>query len=76
MILGNWIELKFGSQKRLNDSLLLGRDSVNRWYNHDPKKLFMYVPQLARFSDTPVDEVIRMIEDRVKDVKAGRNEPR
>ena len=68
MILGNWIELKFGSQKRLNDSLLLGRDSVNRW--------FMYVPQLARFSDTPVDEVIRMIEDRVKDVKAGRNEPR
>ncbi len=70
MTLGAWIKLKFHSQELLNTALLLTKGSINRWYNQDPKKLFMYVPQLSKFGDTPTSEIVKMIEQRCDDVKA------
>jgi len=67
--LGTWIKVKFGTHQKLNDALGLGRNTVNRWYNTDPKRFFMYLPQMAKWSDTPSEEVIRMIEQRVEDVR-------
>ena len=69
MTMGTWIKVKFGTHNKLNDALGLGRNTVNRWYNSDPKRFFMYLPQLAKWSDTDVEEVMRMIEQRVEDVR-------
>lgn len=69
MTMGTWIKVKFGTHQKLNDALGLGRNTVNRWYNSDPKRFFMYLPQMAKWSDTPSEEVIRMIEQRVDDVR-------
>ena len=69
MTMGTWIKIKFGTHKKLDDALGLGRNTVNRWYNSDPKRFFMYLPQLAKWSDTPVNDVMDMIEQRVQDVR-------
>ena len=69
MTLATFIKVKFGTQERLSESLLLHPKTVNKWYNNDPKKLFMYATQMAKYSDTPTQEIVQMIEDRVDDVK-------
>ncbi len=73
MTLQTWIKIKFGTHQRLNESLGLGKNTVNRWYNTDPKRFFMYLPQMAKWSDTDPKELIGMIEQRVDDVKALRS---
>ena len=73
MTLQTWIKIKFGTHQRLNESLGLGKNTVNRWYNTDPKRFFMYLPQMAKGSDTDPKELIGLIEQRVDDVKALRS---
>lgn len=73
MTMGTWIKDKFGTQQRLNDALGLGKNTVNRWYNEDPKRFFMYLPQMSRWSDTESQELIDMIEQRVEDVRVLRS---
>ena len=70
--MGTWIKVKFGTHQRLNDALGLGKNTVNRWYNQDPKRFFMYLPQMAKWSDTDAKELIDMIEQRVEDVRVLR----
>jgi len=72
MTLGTWIKVKFGTHQRLNDALGVGKNTVNRWYNTDPKRFFMYLPQLAKWSDTDPEDLIKMIEQRCDDVRALR----
>tara|TARA_R110000803_G_scaffold54610_1_gene111332 strand:- start:145 stop:375 length:231 start_codon:yes stop_codon:yes gene_type:complete len=74
MTLQTWIKINFGTHQRLNDALGLGKNTVNRWYNSDPKRFFMYLPQMAKRSETDPKELIDMIEQRVDDVKALRDE--
>jgi len=69
MTLGTYIKVKFGTQDKLDEVLMLKQNTVNRWYNNDPKKLFTHVQQLAKFGDSTAEEVIRMIEERCDDVK-------
>jgi|AOAMet1_18_M0_10_1038524.scaffolds.fasta_scaffold07021_2 hypothetical protein len=69
MTLGTFIKVKFGTQGHLSESLELHMNTVNKWYMNDPKKLFMHVNSIAKWSDTPVEEVVRMIEERCDDVK-------
>mgnify|MGYP003135687392 CR=1 FL=1 len=69
MTLATFIKVKFGTQERLSKSLQLHAKTVNKWYNNDPKKLFMFAREIAKFSDTPTEEVIQMIEDRCDDVR-------
>ena len=73
MTMGTWIKDKFGTQQRLNDALGLGKNTVNRWYNEDPKRFFMYLPQMSKWSDTESQELIDMIEQRVEDVRVLRS---
>ena len=72
MTLGTWIKVKFGTHTKLNDALGLGKNTVNRWYNTDPKRLFMSLPQLSKWSDTEPDDLLDMITERAEDVKALR----
>jgi len=72
MTLGTWIKVNFGTHIRLNEALGVGKNSVNRWYNTDPKRFFMYLPQMTKWSDTEATEIIQMIEQRIEDVKAIR----
>mgnify|MGYP003655002878 CR=1 FL=1 len=72
MTMGTWIKVKFGTHQRLNDALGLGKNTVNRWYNQGPKRFFMYLPQMAKWSDTDAKELIDMIEQRVEDVRVLR----
>ena len=69
MTLDTFIKLKFGTQNRLGEALQVGKNTVNRWYNQDTKKFFTYVPQLSKWGDVPVEEVVKMIEQRCDDVK-------
>tara|TARA_R100001440_G_scaffold61179_2_gene81036 strand:+ start:9231 stop:9455 length:225 start_codon:yes stop_codon:yes gene_type:complete len=69
MTLATFIKVKFGTQERLSKSLKLHAKTVNKWYNNDPKKLFMFATEIAKFSDTPTEQVIKMIEDRCDDVR-------
>lgn len=72
MTLGTWIKVNYGTHIRLNEALGLGKNSVNRWYNSDPKRFFMYLPQMAKWSETQPQDLIDMIEQRIEDVKAIR----
>lgn len=58
----------------MNDALGVGKNTVNRWYNTDPKRFFMYLPQMAKWSDTDPKELIKMIEQRCDDVRALRSD--
>jgi hypothetical protein len=73
MTLGTWIKVKFGTHIKLNEALGLGKNTVNRWYNTDPKRFLMYLTQLSKWSDTEVVEIINMISQREEDVAALRN---
>ncbi len=72
MTLGTWIKVNYGSHQQLNDSLGLGKNTIGRWYNNDPKRFFMYLPKMSRDSSTQPVELLAMIEGRVEDVKALR----
>jgi len=72
MTLGTWIKVKFGTHIKLNDALGLGKNTVNRWYNTDPKRFLMYLPELTKWSDTEAVAIITMITERGEDVKALR----
>jgi|TARA_R110001606_G_scaffold361460_1_gene514575 hypothetical protein len=73
MTLGTWIKVKFGTHNKLNETLGLGKNTINRWYNSDPKRFFMYLPQLSKWSDTEPNDLLSMIEERIEDVEALRN---
>ena len=73
MTMGTWIKVKFGTHQRLNDALGLGKNTVNRWYNTDPKRFFMHLPEMAKYGDTDPKELIEMIEQRCADVKVLRH---
>ena len=72
MTMGTWIKINCGTHTKMNDALGLGKNTVNRWYNKDPKRFFMYLPQLSKWSNTDSKELLGMIEERVEDVKALR----
>ena len=72
MTLGTWIKVNYSSQAKLNNELGLGKNTVTRWFNTDPKRLFLYIPQLSKASDTKLEELIQMIEERCEDVRALR----
>jgi|TARA_R110000765_G_scaffold172128_4_gene276944 hypothetical protein len=72
MTMQTWIKKNFGTHQKLNDALGLGKNTVNRWYNTDPKRFFMYLPQLSKWSDTDPAAMVDMIEQRIEDVKALR----
>lgn len=69
MTLGTWIKVKFQTHNKLNDTLGLGRNTVNRWYNTDPKRFYLHLPELCKWSDTEPKDVMAMIEQRVEDVR-------
>ncbi len=73
MTLGTWIKIKFGTHVKLNDTLGLGKNTINRWFNTDPKRFYMYLPQLSKWTDTDAKELVDMIEQRVEDVNALKN---
>ena len=47
-------------------------NTVNRWYNSNPRQFFMYLPELQKFSGEPIDQIIEMIKIRIEDVKSIR----
>jgi len=72
MTLGTWIKLNHGTHGKLSEFLGKSRHTVNRWYNEDPKRFFLYLPQLKRSSNTDLKDLIQMIEERCDDVQALR----
>ncbi len=73
MTLNTWIKLNYGTQGKLNDSLGLAQNTVNKWFNHDPKRFFMYVPKFSKETDLSYDELCKMIEERINDVRLLEN---
>ena len=69
MTMGTWIKVKYGTHREMEAALGLGRNTVNRWYNTDPKRFYMYLPEMSRTSDTDPKQLMSMIEQRVEDVR-------
>ena len=67
--MGAFIKVHFKTHKRLDECLRLGQNTVSRWYNKDPKKFFMYLPELQKWSNEPVQDIISMIQQRQLDVE-------
>lgn len=67
--MGTWIKVKYGTHRNMEEALGLGRNTVNRWYNTDPKRFLMYLPQMSATSDTDAKDLMAMIEQRVEDVR-------
>lgn len=68
-----WIRIKFGTHAKLNESLGLGKNTVNRWFNEDPRKFFQHLPEMSRLGETPVENMVEIIEQRITDVNALRS---
>ena len=68
--MGAFIKVHFGTHARLNEALGLGKNTVNRWYNSNPRQFFMYLPELQKWSGEPTDQIIEMIKVRMEDVKS------
>jgi hypothetical protein len=68
--MGAFIKIHFKTHERLNDALGLSKNTINRWYNSNPKKFYMYLPELHKFSKEPMDDMIEMIKQRCDDVQA------
>lgn len=68
-----WIRINFGTHAKMNESLGLGKNTVNRWFNEDPRKFFQYLPTLSRLSGTSVEKLVPIIEQRITDVEALRS---
>jgi hypothetical protein len=74
MTMGTWIKVNFGTHDKLNSWLGLSKNTVNRWYNTDPKRFFMHLPAMARKTETDPAELMAMIEQRCDDVRALRTD--
>lgn len=68
--MGAFIKIHFGTHERLNDALGLSKNTVNRWYNSNPKRFYMYLPQLQKWSNEPTENILEMINQRCDDVQA------
>ena len=68
-----WIRINFGTHAKLNEELGLGKNTINRWFNSDPKKFYQHLPKLSALGKTPVDQMVEMIEQRIVDVDALRS---
>jgi len=68
--MGAFIKIHFKTHERLNDALGLSKNTVNRWYNSNPKRFYMYLPQLQKFSNEPTENILEMINQRCDDVQA------
>lgn len=69
MTLDTWIKLNYSTQAKLNDSLGLSRQQVNRWYNHHPRKFLIHITKMSLDTNTETKDLIEMIEQRELDVK-------
>lgn len=68
--MGAFIKIHFKTHERLNDALGLSKNTVNRWYNSNPKRFYMYIPQLQKWSNETTENIIEMINQRCDDVQA------
>jgi len=68
--MGAFIKIHFGTHERLNDALGLSKNTVNRWYNSNPKRFYMYLPQLQKWSNETTENILEMINQRCDDVQA------
>lgn len=68
--MGAFIKIHFGTHERLNDALGLSKNTVNRWYNSNPKRFYMYIPQLQKWSNETTENILEMINQRCDDVQA------
>ena len=68
--MGAFIKIHFKTHERLNDALGLSKNTVNRWYNSNPKKFYMYLPQLQKWSNETTENILEMINQRCDDVQA------
>jgi hypothetical protein len=68
--MGAFIKIHFKTHERLNDALGLSKNTVNRWYNSNPKRFYMYIPQLQKWSNETTENILEMINQRCDDVQA------
>lgn len=70
--MGAFIKVHYGTHAKLNDKLGLGKNTVNRWYNSNPRQFLLYLPELQEHSGEPLEQIMEMIKIRIEDVKSIR----
>ena len=53
----------------MNIRLGLSKNTVNRWFNNDPKKFYTHITKISEETDTTTKDLIKMVEQRIEDLK-------
>jgi len=68
-----FIKVHYGTQDTMDLKLGLGSKTVNRWFNHDPKKFLYHLPEITEYTKTSADVVMEMIKQREHDIQSVRH---
>lgn len=68
-----FIKLHYGSQDNMDSALDLGSKTVNRWYNHDPRKFLYHMPEVVTQTKVAPSTFLQMINQREYDIRLVRH---
>lgn len=68
------IKKHYGSQDQMDKALGLGNKTVNRWYNHDPKRFLYHLEQLVVQTGLDANDLLVIILQRENDIRHLNND--
>ena len=63
------IKKHYGSQDQMDKALGLGNKTVNRWYNHDPRRFLYHLEQLVVQTGLDANDLLVIILQRENDIR-------
>ena len=70
--LKEWIRLTFGSQEKMDNAMGWGVRTTSRWMTQQPHRFFQYRRILEEEYHLPVVTLVRMIDQREREVLVGK----
>ena len=68
------IKKHYGSQDQMDKALGLGNKTVNRWYNHDPRRFLYHLEQLIVQTGLDANDLLVIILQRENDIRHLNND--
>ena len=68
------IKKHYGSQDQMDKALSLGNKTVNRWYNHDPRRFLYHLEQLVVQTGLDANDLLVIILQRENDIRHIHND--
>ena len=68
------IKRHYGSQDQMDKALNLGSKTVNRWYNHDPRRFLYHLEELVVQTGLDANQLLQIIQQRENDIRHIHND--